>query len=173
MLMQIIGALAVTGGAAALGFYYAKKQTERIQDLLEMKKALLILSSEIEYKRTPLPDAAANIGKRAARWVVTLFIRFGELLNGAKSESAFQLWRQALDEAKQDAALEAEDIQIIEDFGKTLGYLDKQMQQNAIAYTVGYIDEKNTALQVQADSNKKMYRSLGVIGGLLLAVILW
>jgi len=47
------------------------------------------------------------------------------------------------------------------------------MQQNAINYAITYIDEKAAALQVSGDKNKRMYRSLGVICGLLITVLLW
>ena len=173
MLMRIIGAAAVVCGAVALGFYYAAQEQKRAQDLLEFKKALLILSSEIEYMRTPLSAASSNIGKRTEGWVSAVFTRFGDLLAHSEGETAYQLWVQSLSEIKDQTYLTQEDWKITESFGKTLGYLDKQMQQNAIQYTIDYIDEKAAALQTQADKNKKMYRSLGVIGGLLLAVVLW
>jgi hypothetical protein len=38
---------------------------------------------------------------------------------------------------------------------------------------VEYIDEKAETLQKKSETNKKMYRSLGILGGLLLAVVLW
>jgi len=171
--MRWLGAAAVICGAAALGFYYASQEAQRAQDLLELKKALLILSSEIEYMRTPLPAASLNIGKRSERWVGPLFTRFGEYLAQSEGETAYQVWIRVIAEIKGQAHLAEEDWKVVEGFGKTLGYLDKQMQQNAIRYTVDYIDEKATSLQAQADKNKKMYRSLGVIGGLLLAVVLW
>lgn len=173
MLMRLLGAVAVVGGAAALGFYYASLEKERTQDLLELKKALLILSSEIEYMRTPLPTASTNIGKRAQRWVGPLFTRFGELLTNNESETAYRLWMQAITEMKGSTNLTNEDWEVVEGFGKTLGYLDKQMQQNAIGYVVEYIDEKAETLQKKSETNKKMYRSLGILGGLLLAVVLW
>jgi stage III sporulation protein AB len=74
---------------------------------------------------------------------------------------------------KDRTFLAPEDRTVLEDFGKTLGYLDKQMQKNAIEYAVTYIDEKAAALQKQSDKNKRMYQSLGVIGGLFITVVLW
>ena len=142
-------------------------------DLLELKKALMILASEIDYLRTPLPMAAGNIAKRTERWVAAFFARFGELLAANDGETAYQLWLRAFAECKSAAALTDEDAKVVDSFGKTLGYLDKQMQQNAIDYAVRYIDETAATLQAQSKKNEKMYRSLGVIGGLLLAVVLW
>ena len=173
MFPSIAGAVALIAGCAALGFYLAAQEGFRVQDLQEFKKALLILSSEIEHIRSPLPMACANIAKRTKNPISALFLHFSRLLAENDGETAYQLWMQAIQGQKKRASMAAEDWDIIEGFGKTLGYLDKQMQQSAITYATEYIDEKTISLQTQSEKNKRMYRSLGVIGGLLLVVVLW
>jgi len=173
MFATIAGAVALIASCAALGFYMAAQEGFRVHDLQEFKKALMILSSEIEHLRAPLPIACANIAKRTKEPVSNLFSHFSQLLTENEGETAYQLWVQALEKQKNRTHLAEEDWEIIEGFGKTLGYLDKQMQQSAITYAVEYIDEKTNSLQVQSDKNKRMYRSLGIIGGLFLAVLLW
>jgi len=173
MFPSIAGAIALVAGCAAIGFYYAAQEGFRIQDLQEFKKALLILSSEIEHMRAPLPIASTNIAKRTNGCISAMFAEFSRLLTDENNETAYQLWAQALGGQKKRAYLAAEDWDAIESFGKTLGYLDKQMQQSAITVTTDYINEKTAALQAQSDKSKRMYRSLGVISGLLLVVLLW
>ena len=173
MFPTIAGALALIASCAALGFYLAAQEGFRVKDLQEFKKALMILSSEIEHMRAPLPIACANIAKRTKEPVSALFASFSSMLTNNKGETAYQLWAQALEEQKKRTYLATEDWDVIEGFGKTLGYLDKQMQQSAIAQAVDYINEKTTSLQSQSEKNRRMYRSLGIIGGLLLVVVLW
>ena len=173
MFATIAGAMALIASCAALGFYLAAQEGFRVHDLQEFKKALMILSSEIEHLRAPLPIACTNIAKRTKEPVGPLFAQFSQLLTENEGETAYQLWMQAIERQKKRSHLAAEDWDVMEGFGKTLGYLDKQMQQSAIAYAVEYIDEKTTTLQTQSDKNKRMYRSLGIIGGLLVAVLLW
>jgi len=173
MLLRIAGALAVMLGCAGLGLYYSSKEGFRIHELQELKKALLILSSEIEYMRAPLNIACANIAKRTELTISALFLQFSELLTTGEGETAYQLWATATDGLKGKTFMAVEDLSVIDGFGKTLGYLDKHMQQNAINYAVNYIDEKAAALQIQGDKNKRMYRSLGIICGLLITVVLW
>ncbi|MCL2198998.1 MAG: stage III sporulation protein AB [Defluviitaleaceae bacterium] len=171
MFIRIIGILLVMAGSVGLGIFFAAKESFRVQDLLEFKKALLILSSEIEYMRSTLTEACANIAKRTSGGVSHVFQSFAESLKDHDGETAYRLWLTSIQNDK--IFLAPEDKTVIEDFGKTLGYLDKEMQKNAIEYTVTYIDEKTTALQKQSDKNKRMYHSLGVIGGLLITVVLW
>ena len=173
MLQSIVGAVAIVAGCTAMGFYFAAKEGFRLGDLQEFKKALMILSSEITHMRAPLPAACANIAKRTAKHVSEMFGNFSTLLEANTGETAYRLWAQALEGQKPNLYLAEEDLDIIEGFGKTLGYLDREMQQSAITYAVEYIDDKTAGLISQADKNKRMYRSLGIIGGLLLAIVLW
>ena len=173
MILRIAGALAVMLGCAGLGLYYSSKEGFRIYELQELKKALLILASEIEYMRAPLNIACANIAKRTESTTSLLFANFAHALANSEGETAYQLWAAAAEGIKKKTFLAEEDLSVVDGFGKTLGYLDKHMQQNAINYTVNYIDEKVTALQTQGDKNKRMYRSLGIICGLLITVVLW
>jgi len=173
MFPSIAGAIALVASCTALGFYYAAKEGFRVQDLQEIKKALMILSSEIEHLRAPLPIACANIAKRIKEPISGIFAQFSKLLSENEGETAYRLWSQALEDHKKPAYLATEDWDVLEGFGKTLGYLDKQMQQSAITVTVDYINEKTASLQAHSDKNRRMYRSLGVIGGLLLVVLLW
>jgi len=173
MFTSLAGALIIVAGCAAIGFYFAAYEGFRVADLQEFKKALLILSSEIEHLRSPLPQACENIARRTKAPISDLFHDFSESLTSNQGETAYQLWTQALSDNKKATHLAAEDIDVIEGFGKTLGYLDKQMQQSAITQTIEYINDKTVSLQSQSDKNKRMYRSLGIIGGLLLVVVLW
>jgi len=173
MLPTIAGAFALVASCTALGFYFAAQEGFRVQDLQELKKALMILSSEIEHLRAPLPMACVNIAKRTRGPISTLFSEFSKLLSENEGETAYQLWAQVIHDKKSRTYLATEDWDVIEGFGKTLGYLDKQMQQSAILVTVEYINEKTTSLQAQSDKSRRMYRSLGIIGGLLLVVLLW
>ena len=173
MLFRIVGALAIIGGSIGLGMYYSAKESFRAKELTEFKKALLILSSEIEYMRSPLTIACTNIAKRTAANISYLFTEFSESLASNEGETAYQLWVSAIDSIKEKSFLTPEDWDVVESFGKTLGYLDMNMQINAINYAVNYIDNKTSELQLQSSKNKRMYRSLGVIGGMLVTVVLW
>ena len=173
MLLRLIGALAVVIGCGGLGLYYSLRDGFRINELQEFKKALLILSSEIEYMRAPLNIACANIAKRTEHVISAMFTHFAELLTNNDGETAYQLWLVAMAGIKEKSNMPTEDFSVIDGFGKTLGYLDKQMQQNAISYAIDYTEEKVAMLQSNSDKSKRMYRSLGIICGLLITVVLW
>jgi stage III sporulation protein AB len=173
MLVKIAGGLAVTAACALLGLYCAARETLRRDALLEIKKALSILASEIEYLRAPLPEACLAVAKRTAEPVSGFFHYFAETLSSGLNETVYRKWSQTLEERREALYLNEEDRQILDGFGKTLGYLDAQMQLNAIRQLTDYIEEKTAQLHEQNGKNQRMYRSLGFIGGMLAAVLLW
>ncbi|MCL2358111.1 MAG: stage III sporulation protein AB [Defluviitaleaceae bacterium] len=171
MWTNIIGTVLIMAGSVGMGFYLSAKEGFRVRDLSEFKKALLILSSEIDFMRSTLTEACQNIAKRTDGGVRDIFENFSHKLAEGEGETAYQLWLTVMASAR--VFLAAEDRIVLEDFGKTLGYLDKEMQKNAIEYAVSYIDEKTASLQKAAEKNKRMYHSLGIAGGLLATVVLW
>ena len=169
--LQIIGAALVVVSSSALGMYYSGLDAFRMQDLLAFRQALTIFASEIEFVVSPLPEAMQNVAKRIPQPVSRLFADFAARLTDVGGETAYRLWVESIAAHKPVSYLDAEDWDAIESFGKTLGYLDKPMQINTIRHTQSYIDGKTETLRVSGDKNKRMYRSLGVVGGILLVVI--
>ena len=174
IVIRIAGMLITMAASATFGLYMSSLGAFRRQDLLEMKKALLILKSEIEYMASTLPDAMENIAARVSGPVSELFECFADALqNNPEGETAYRLWLAAIDTNKKSTFLKAGDWEVIGGFGKTLGYLDKQMQVDSIHFTMDYIDTQISELQESSPKNERMFRSLGIIGGVLLLVVFW
>jgi len=172
--LRIFGMMLTLAASSALGLYLSSLGKFRRQDLLEFKKALLILKSEIEYIAAPLPEAIANIAVRTADPISKIFTDFAlSLKDNDEGETAYQLWLAAIHSHKKKSFLKKNDWELIESFGKTLGYLDKQMQVDSIRFVTDYVDSQVEELQAEENKNQRMYRSLGVIGGILLLVVFW
>jgi len=172
MTLQLVGAVLVIAASSALGMYYSGLDSFRMQDLLSFKQALIIFASEIEFAVSPLPEAMTHVAKRVPQPVSQLFFDFASRLTKANGETAYRLWMESIKAHMPRSYLAPEDWDTLESFGKTLGYLDKPMQINTIRHTEAYIDGKVEALRASGDKNRRMYRSLGFVGGVLLVVIL-
>jgi stage III sporulation protein AB len=170
--MKILGLVLVCGASTLLGVYFGSLSSLRLLELEEWKKALLMLKSEISFSSAPLPEAMKNIGQRVQNPVGKIFSSFSQILESREKADLSLIWDKAMSKWKKDSHLTQEDSNWLGNFGRTLGYLDKSMQLGAIDLTVGYITGQTEVLAVQSAKTKKMYRSLGVLCGLLIAVIL-
>ena len=171
ILMRIIGAVIVIGASAIAGVYYGNLETYRMRDLLEFKKALTILRSQIEYARTPLPEAMLAIAVRVRESVGKVFEMCAELLEHERNEKVAHIWAAAVDQYKDALFLTQEDTDQLKDFGAQLGNMDSEAQIMNISMLIDYIDERTALLNQSRDKNKKLYRSLGILGGALIVII--
>lgn len=171
-MIRMLGIILIMISSTLAGLYYANMQMFRIRDLKEVKKALIILLSEIEYTLTPLPQAMENISTRIEAPVNKIFIDSSNILNEKTGQGIGEVWAEILQNNKEDYYFAEEDLDYLKSFGKTLGYLDKNLQINSIRVTVKYIEDKIEELNVTSLQNKKLYQTLGILGGLLICVVL-
>lgn len=172
MILKIIGAVIIVLSSTLIGFFYSRKEEYRINDLNEMKRAFTILISEIEYASNSLPESMINISNKTENPISKILIDFAENLNKKDGQTIQQLWTEAVIKNKNDTYFIDEDLENIKSFGSTLGYLDRNMQINNINIMIDYINKKTDTLSEISIKNKKMYRSLGILGGMIIAIIL-
>ena len=170
MLVQAGGAILILGASIMWGVFMAAKNYYRIKDLREMKRAFSILISEIDYGQTPLSEAAINISHKCAQPVRSIFKNFGEGLLGKVDVSS--LWSESIDAVSDESYFLSEDLEIFKSFGKTLGYLDAEMQVRNIEMQLDHINHKIGEIEKIKDKARKMYLSLGALGGLMTIVAL-
>ena len=70
-------------------------------------------------------------------------------------------------------AITKEDKEEFARFGESLGYLDVEMQKNAMKLYLKELEQKIEYLQKEIPQKRKLYQSLGVMGGIFLLILLW
>lgn len=87
-----------------------------------------------------------------------------------QEKPAKEAWEHSIEIAQTD--LTSDDINVIKDFGKTLGQTDLQGQLSKTKLTLEFLDKQIQEAQIDESKNKKMYKTLGVLTGLGLVIIL-
>jgi stage III sporulation protein AB len=169
--LKIAGIILVCGASALLGAYFGNLPQLRLDELNEWKKALMMLRSEIGFASSPLPEAMRNISQRVGKPVSLVFLDFATALEAREKGDMSLIWARVIGARQKESRLSDEDRGWIDNFGRTLGYLDKTMQVGAIDLACGYMESQTEALAPACAKAKKLCRSLGWLGGLLVAVI--
>lgn len=158
---------AIFGGSALIGIMVSNKYRNRTIQLCEMKKALNFFEAKIEYTYEPLADIFIEISNNIRREIGSIFkvaaVKMREL-------SAKEAWEYSVNIAQ--TSLKEEDLDIIRDFGKILGQTDLQGQLNKVKLTLGFLETQITQSQIEENKNKKLYKTLGVLTGAGLVIIL-
>ena len=168
--MQIIGMGCILVATTLCGIFFGNLVGYRISDLKQLQLAITMLKAEIGYTLTPLPVACKQIADKVNEPISSIFNNLYEALD-TNETTVKEAFEHALKENIKGTYLEKEDVEAILALGKSLGYLDKEMQLNNIDLMLGYIDQKIQELNPVYTKNKKMYQTLGAMAGLLIVVI--
>lgn len=172
MFIKLLGAVCIIFSGVMLGMYWSRKEEIRMKELECVKKALLLLKSQIDYCSEPLPEALHNIAFRSEVPIKHIFEKISLELKQKKGQSINEIWVKQFNLYSNNTNFSKEDLEAIKQFGKALGYLDKQLQINNIDILVEYIDRTIKLIIRKNQKEGKMYQSLGILGGMLLALLL-
>ena len=154
-------------GSTYIGIMISNRYKRRTEQLCEMKRALNFFEAKIEYTYEPLQEIFMQISNNVKREIGNIFKIAGVKM---QEKSAKEAWEHSIEIAQTDLTID--DINVIKDFGKTLGQTDLQGQLSKTKLTLGFLDKQIQEAQIEENKNKKMYKTLGVLTGLGLVIIL-
>ena len=173
MVFKLMGSFIVVVSLYAYGWYMAEYTKKRRNELLGFKKAFVLFSGENMYAGGALWEVFEGIGNRCTGRAGKVFLKASVLLYMKGADSALAAWEEAVDEATEGSFMAEEDIVNIKAFGRCLGFSDERSQLSNAELTVNYIEEKSSELKEAYSEQKKLYKSLGVMAGLLITVVIF
>lgn len=172
MLIKIIGGIAVISASSLLGYILSRDCSKRPQQLRELQVLLQMLENEIVFLESLLADAFERIYKSGNSDTGILFKFTAHELKKRKGVNACQAWETAIAENISKTSLNREDGKILASFGKMLGNSDVDGQIKNIRLTVNQLKLQEKKAEEMKSKNEKMYKTLGVLGGLAVVVVL-
>ena len=161
--MKMIGAVIIIAVCFLYGMYMSYGTSYRKNDLRELKTAMIILRSEIEYMNSSIYEACMAAFERTKKPVSDIFMLFARRIGEKSGEEPEKIWEEVIEEIKGITYFENEDIKAIKNIGKIFGYADDNVQKNSIDMMIEYIDEKSKQIEAESEKNKRMYRSMGIL----------
>ena len=153
-----------------IGFLLGENYKRRSRHLKEFQKSLLLLSNEVIYANTPLPDALLEISKKVSEPVSDIFSDMAFVLENGYTGSVYESFENAYEKSKQKINLTSDDNKIISDFFKTLGSSGVTGQDKIFKLALDNIDINYKEARKFEKENIKLYRTLGLSIGAMLAV---
>ncbi len=155
-----------------LGFWVDEGQKKRISELEKLLYVFEILKAEIDYQLTPLSEASLHIGEREQNSVGAVFNKFAQLLEEKESANLGEMWQTALESQKENLHLKPDDYMTLQAFSGACGYLDKALQKRNLEMMMEKIDHEKKHSQEQYERCSKLNKSLGVLVGMALVILL-
>ena len=144
-MLKLAGMFFLIIGGAGIGYARSLELTRSQKNLESLLQLLLLLKGEIRCANSTLPDAFREIADK---------IRdpFGHILRSRDRR---------------------EEVEVLRSLGCRLGYLDKEMQIRQIEFLENNLEVRRNQLREKLPEQKKICQTLGILGGILLAVLFW
>lgn len=170
-MIRLAGFFLLIISCMGIGFWKERQEQRRIQQLEEMRRCMDYLKGEIFFARTTLPEAMEHLSTRVGGPFDSFFFRLSEELKKYPGNSFSDILRKELMDNSRNFELTVEDREAFYQACCNLGYLDKEMQIHILERYLHDLDQLLENLKKELPQRKKLYRSLGILSGVFLAIL--
>lgn len=170
--MKWVGIGLVFFGCTSLGFIIDSFQAKRIKELWYFIYTFQILKGEIDYSLTPLPQACKITAKLSANNINELLSCFADDLSKKLSVDTEAIWQKSIENKKPQFNLNKEDWQIVGEFSKGIGYVDKTMQKQNLDRLILQLNERYQKAKERYDTTSKLNKRMGILVGACISIFL-
>lgn len=154
--------------STAIGLIISKIYENRVNELKEFKNVLNIMKTKIKFTYEPLGEIFKQISKDNSTSIEKIF---GKMSNQISFKQANEVWTNCIQEA--DISINQEDKDVLKKLGKLLGQTDVEGQVSEIEVTQSFLDMQIEKAEEEKRKNQKMYKTLGIVIGLVFVIILF
>jgi stage III sporulation protein AB len=171
-ILKITGCIFVITSCTGMGWLFGTEIKKRLEDLKSAKTIALLLRGDIRYAHTALPEALDNVSRRHEGRLAPFLKRVAKDLREYSGKSFNEIWKSAMNSELNHTSLTKKDKMCLMQFGEQLGYLDKDMQINHIDWYITQVEEDMKEISLDAKDRIRLYRSLGVLFGVLITILI-
>jgi stage III sporulation protein AB len=169
--LKLFGAALIVFATSFIGFEAAKRLSERPRQLRIFQSALQALEVEIMYGHTPLHEAARKLSDQLPDPAAAFFRSFAGQLTTLET-TVKEAWEKSLDGIWEMTALKENEYEVLRQLGENLGKHDRYTEQKQLLLALSHLEREEKEAHERQLRYEKMAKSLGVLTGLLIAILL-
>ena len=174
--LKWITSLCILGGCAVLGYLKAAGHQEMVKVLCDLKTCLENLQMQIQYRAAPLPEGLRSaVFEGCNQEVEDLFCSVAEAIEQGREPAT--VWEREMERltAQKGAfsRLSQQDRESIVNFCSHIGLTDMARQNDNFAYALEALNHRILELRPQAKAKCKLYQTVGILVGLMIAIMLF
>ena len=169
---RIVGCILVVAAGAGMGFSVSMRLSEQIRILEKLLQMVICLKGEIRCGNASLPDAFYGAAGRMNGKYREFLISAADRMKAGTGEKLSQICRECAESALKKSCLTHGEKDAFFSFGECLGYMDLEMQMRQLSLYENNLEAEILKRKAEVSGKKKLYQGIGILGGLLLAVLL-
>lgn len=171
-LFKIIVSFTIFLSSSVLGILYGNVFNKRERSLRDLEYNIRLLQSEIVAGNSPLPFALENTYKKGKGDIKLLFLNIQMDLRDKGFEDVYKSFLSQEELLQKKYMLKKEDISIFLFLGKILGKTNVEDQDKNLSFIITQIEKIKDEASIEKNNNVKLYRTLGVLMGLGIIIIM-
>lgn len=170
--LKIILNICIILACSLIGFLYSSIYKKRVDNLNNLLNCLRALETEVILSQTPLPDAFERVAKVGKGDIAIIFQIIKDDLIQNKRDEIYYSFLAVESQLRGRYYLKSEDIDALFTFSKVIGKTVSDDQKKNFTIVLKKIEELAFEANTERLRNEKLYRSLGLLIGLTIAIIL-
>lgn len=167
IVIKYVNLLLIIAVCTYMGFSKSKQFSKRLTSLKNIKSSLNIFKAKIEFTYEPIKDIFNEISKIVYKNKENIFKTF---CSNLENKDITVAWNEAIEIT--DEGLNLDDKEVLFMLGKMLGKTDKSGQISEIELVNNFLNKQIEDAEERKSKNEKMYKTLGVVSGLAIVIIL-
>lgn len=164
VLLKNIELIAIVVICSYIGFLKSKTFENRVIELTKFQNALVMFESKLKFTYEPLKEVFEEISKVIYKNEENIF-----KIASKEERNIYKAWCYGTD---KNNYLNKEDKEVVKMMGKLLGKTDIEGQLSEISLGLDLIGKQIKDAEIEKNKNTKLYKTLGVISGLGISIIL-
>lgn len=171
--MKTAGILVILFSGAGIGMSKSRELTRQVKILEALLQLLMFLKGEIRCTGAALEDAFGDSALKMTGEYRSFMQAVAQMLKERPGIPFGEIFRQCAKSELPLEVLDGEDRGRFLTLGEKLGYLDRNMQVAQLTLLEEELTNRVGSLRKTMPEKQKVYKSLGILGGILLAVLFW
>lgn len=172
MWLKLMGSALVVAAGTCIGFTLAGRYAERPQQIRQLISCLTALKSYVGYVSMPLPEALVRSAHGVEGPVREFMEHTAETLKKSGWLSPREAMASALQKVGPRLVFHRPESELCLLLGSNLGFTNREEQQKYLTMVVDELQKIEQDSIKLRDQNVKMYRYLGICGGMMIAILL-
>lgn len=171
-ILKTFGSLLIILSSSLMGYMYGTCYKDRVDNLVLLENCIKLLETEVIYGANPLPEALISVYKKGNPKVSYIFKKIADELTINKTGTVLVCFQSVVNILKDELSFKNEDIELFLTLGRTIGASDRLDQEKNFKLILAQIKTLEVEARLSKDKNEKLYKSLGILLGLAIVIIL-
>lgn len=171
-MLELAGAMLVLSASTLAGFDQASRYARRPQQIRQWILILQRMETEIVYGFTPLPTALERLSHTVQGPIREMLAEVAGRLQTNRGETTRKVWQEVIGDLWHKTSLNKADKEIILQLGSTLGTTAGSDQTKHLRLALNHLEQAESSAAEDRNRYEKMWRSLGVLVGALIVILM-